>query len=133
MLRVNNISFKGWEGNDRLAGKLNNEKELNNLAKAAKVDKLRTNLSKESKYLPHNDLYTTVATKKINGQFYHGLDCVILDKETSKEQISKTIYESAEKAVSKLYEKLGQLNIDNPPKRNPIIDYIKKICKFFKK
>lgn len=130
MSTVNNISFKGWEGNERLKGRLNNEKELNKLADASNVDSLKTYLSKDSKYLPSHDLYTTTATKKVNGFFYHGIDCVILNKGTSKEQVSKSIYESAEKSVGKLYGKLGHSDIDfNTKSGNGFLNKILKLLK----
>ena len=131
MSSVNNISFKGWEGNERLKWRLNNEKELNKLADASKVDSLKTYLSKDSKYLPGHDLYTTIANKKVNGFFYHGIDCVILDKGTSKELVSKSIYESAEKSIGKLYGKLGYSDIDFNTKSGK--EFFSKILKFFKK
>ncbi len=129
MSTINNIAFKGWEGNERLKGRLTNEKELNNLANASGVDRLITNLSKESKYLPNHDLYTTTAIKKVNGMYYHGFDCVLLNKGTSKEQVSKSVFESAQKSVGKVYGKLAGLDIE-PPKKSNIF---KKLLQIFKK
>ena len=125
----NKVAFNGWEGNERLKGKLNNEKQLKNLANVSKVDRLITNLSKESRYLPNHDLYTTTAMKKFNGFYYHGMDCVILRKDTPKEQVSKSVFESAQKSIGKVYGKLAGLDIEPPKKTN----IFKKFLKIFKK
>ncbi len=129
-IKNNNISFKGWECNNKLAGKLNNEKELNKLADAANVDNIRTYLSKENKYLPSHNLYTTVSTKKFNDRLYHGIDCIILSKDASQEEVSKNIFESAQKSVGKLYGKLAKLATPNTEEK---VNIFKKFIKFFKK
>ena len=133
MSTVNNIAFKGWEGNERLKGRLTNEKELNNLANASEVDSIKTYLSKDSKYLPSHDLYTTTAIKKVNGMYYYGFDCVLLNKGTSKEQVSKSVFESAQKSVGKLYGTLAQSGIYFNTKSQSGKGFLNKILKFFKK
>ena len=129
-IKVNNISFNGWKCDKKLEGKLNNEKELNKLANASKVDSMKTYLSKESKYLPSHDLYTTISTKKVNNRYYHGVDCVILSKNTPSEDVSKNIFESAQNSIEKLYDKLAKFA---PAKTGEKANIFQKIMKFLKK
>ena len=83
MLRtqINNQHFTGnFETNKNLANKLNNIKELNKLAEVANVDKIRTYIKDDSKYLPRNNSFVTMTSKKVNNKIIHGFDCVLLDK-----------------------------------------------------
>lgn len=128
-MRISNVSFGGWKCSKELIGKLNNEKELDKLANTANIDTLSTNKSKDSKYFPSSNLYTTTAFKKLNNKCYFGFDCVILPKDTSQEKLSEKIFESSEKAIGKL---LGRIALDD--KADPAkINIFQEVIKFFKK
>ena len=109
----NNISFYGWEAGSGLSGKLNNEKELNELANVSKVDNIRTNISQDNKYLPSDDTYLTMSSKNVDGKLFYGIDCVILSKDTPKEKVSETIFNSAQNSIGKLYGNIAKFNIKN--------------------
>lgn len=135
------IRFTGWEANDLLKGKLNNEKELNALSDEAKVS-LRTSKSKENKYLPGHDIYITTASKKVGFFHYYATDCLITTKGTSNDELSKDIFESAEKSIGKLYGKLAQLKVIGNEDVNNIAhssvskksnNFLKKLLQMFRK
>lgn len=144
MLRtqINNQHFTGnFEANKNLANKLNNIKELNKLAEVANVDKIRTYIKDDSKYLPRNNSFVTMTSKKVNNRIIHGFDCVLLDKKTDNETLSKKVFESAQRSLGKLY---GNIATDtknqvfstpnsNPKPQNTFSKIISKITNIFKK
>ena len=144
MLRtqINNQHFTGnFETNKNLANKLNNIKELNKLAEVANVDKIRTYIKNDSKYLPRNNSFVTMTSKKVNNKIIHGFDCVLLDKKTDNETLSKKIFESAQRSLCNLY---GNIATDtknqvfstpnsNPKPQNTFSKIISKITNIFKK
>lgn len=141
-IRLNGLqTFKGWEPNDLLKGKLNNEKELNALSDEAKVN-IRSYKNKDSKYLPGHDMYLTTSSKKIGGRYYYASDCLIMEKGTTDEVLSKSIFESAEKSIGKLYGKLAKLKILEDSEADNIVsgsvskksnNLFKKLLKIFRK
>ncbi len=144
MLRtqINNQHFTGnFETNKNLANKLNNIKELNKLAEVANVDKIRTYIKDDSKYLPRNNSFVTMTSKKVNNKIIHGFDCILLDKKTDNETLSKKVFESAQSSLGKLY---GNIATDtknqvfstpnsNPKPQNTFSKIISKITNIFKK
>lgn len=140
--QINNQHFTGnFETNKNLANKLNNIKELNKLAEVANVDKIRTYIKDDSKYLPRNNSFVTMTSKKVNNKIIHGFDCVLLDKKTDNETLSKKIFESAQRSLGKLY---GNIATDtknqvfstpnsNPKPQNTFSKIISKITNIFKK
>ena len=111
MLRtqINNQHFTGnFETNKNLANKLNNIKELNKLAEVANVDKIRTYIKDDSKYLPRNNSFVTMTSKKVNNRIFHGFDCILLDKNTDNKTISKRVYESAQQSIGKMYGNIAK-------------------------
>ena len=71
----------------------------------------------------------------------HGFDCVLLDKKTDNETLSKKIFESAQRSLGKLY---GNIATDtknqvfstpnsNPKPQNTFSKIISKITNIFKK
>lgn len=111
MLRtqINNQHFTGnFETNKNLANKLNNIKELNKLAEVANVDKIRTYIKDDSKYLPRNNSFVTMTSKKVNSRIIHGFDCILLDKNADNKTISKRVYESAQQSIGKMYGNLAK-------------------------
>ena len=127
-------AFRGWEANDLLKGKLNNEKELNTLSDEAKCD-IRTCKCNDNKYLPEHDMYLTTSFKKVEGIHYYATDCLITEKGTTGAVLSKRIFESAEKSIGKLYGKLAQLKVMEDTVENHLVsDSIsKKFANLFKK
>ena len=120
--------------NDLLKGKLNNEKELNTLSDEAKCD-IRTTKCKDNKYLPGHDVYFTVASKKVANLNYYATDCLIIEKDIPQDKLSKSLFQSAEKSVGKLYGKLAQLKVMEDTVENHLVsDSIsKKFANLFKK
>lgn len=111
MLRtqINNQHFTGnFETNKNLANKLNNIKELNKLAEVANVDKIRTYIKDDSKYLPRNNSFVTMTSKKVNSRIIQGFDCILLDKNADNKTISKRVYESAQQSIGKMYGNLAK-------------------------
>lgn len=111
MLRtqINNQHFTGnFETNKNLANKLNNIKELNKLAEVANVDKIRTYIKDDSKYLPRNNSFVTMTSKKVNNRIIHGFDCILLDKNADNKTISKRVYESAQQSIGKMYGNIAK-------------------------
>lgn len=111
MLRtqINNQHFTGnFETNKNLANKLNNIKELNKLAEVANVDKIRTYIKDDSKYLPRNNSFVTMTSKKVNSRIIHGFDCILLDKNADNKTISKRVYESAQQSIGKMYGNIAK-------------------------
>ena len=136
-MKVSNIkqtAFRGWEANDLLKGKLNNEKELNTFSDVAKCD-IRTTKCKDNKYLPGHDVYFNVSSKKVANMNYHAIDCLITEKNIPQDKLSTSIFQSAEKSVGKLYGKLVKLKvIENTAEDNLVSDLIsKKSANFLKK
>ncbi len=125
-------AFSGWEANDLLNGKLNNEKELQALADEAKVD-IRSSKCKDNKYLSNHDMYLTTSTKKVGDFYYFATDCYITPKGTPKEELSEKLFVSAEKSVVKLYKKLLKNNLVNFSENQKSSNIFKKLIKFFKK
>ncbi len=140
--QINNQYFTGnFETNKNLANKLNNIKELNKLAEVANVDKIRTYIKDDSKYLPRNNSFVTMTSKKVNNRIIHGFDCILLDKKTDNETLSKKVFESAQRSLGKLY---GNIATDtknqvfstpnsNPKPQNTFSKIISKITNIFKK
>lgn len=111
MLRtqINNQRFTGnFETNKNLANKLNNIKDLNKLAEVANVDKIRTYIKDDSKYLPRNNSFVTMTSKKVNNRIFHGFDCILLDKNADNKTISKRVYESAQQSIGKMYGNIAK-------------------------
>ena len=111
MLRtqINNQHFTGnFETNKNLANKLNNIKDLNKLAEVAKVDKIRTYIKDDSKYLPRNNSFVTMTSKMVNNKIIHGFDCILLDKNADNKTISKRVYESAQQSIGKMYGNIAK-------------------------
>ena len=144
MLRtqINNQHFTGnFETNKNLANKLNNIKDLNKLAEVANVDKIRTYIKDDSKYLPRNNSFVTMTSKKVNNRIIHGFDCVLLDKKTDNETLSKKVFESAQRSLGKLYgniatdtkNKVFSTPNSNPKPQNTFSKIISKITNIFKK
>lgn len=131
-ISCNNTAFKGWECNERLCGKINNERELKELANVSKVDKIRTTIGNESKYLPNDDIYLTVATKKAGGQLYQGIDCIILPKDSDTEKISQNIFKSAQKAIGELFGKIAKQNTEKTQANKASTGILKHFFKIFK-
>ena len=128
-------AFRGWETNDLLKGKLlNNEKELTALSEETKFD-IRTTKCKDNKYLPGHDVYFTVASKKVANLNYYATDCLIIEKDIPQDKLSKSLFQSAEKSVGKLYGKLAQLKVMEDTVENHLVsDSIsKKFANLFKK
>lgn len=86
----------------KLEGKLNNTEDLNNLADVSNVDTISTNMSDNRRFFPRDNLYTTVSSKKIGDKTHYGVDVILLSKDASKENVSKNIFESAQKSLGKL-------------------------------
>ena len=140
--QINNQYFTGnFETNKNLANKLNNIKELNKLAEVANVDKIRTYIKDDSKYLPRNNSFVTMTSKKVNNRIIHGFDCILLDKKTDNETLSKKVFESSQRSLGKLY---GNIATDtknqvfstpnsNPKPQNTFSKIISKITNIFKK
>lgn len=126
------ITFRGWEANDLLKGKLNNEHELKALANVAKVN-IRSSKCKDNKYLSNHDMYLTTSTKKVGDFYYFATDCYITPKGTPKEELSEKLFVSAEKSVVKLYKKLLKNNLVNFSENQKSSNIFKKLIKFFKK
>ena len=107
--QINNQHFTGnFETNKNLANKLNNIKELNKLAEVANVDKIRTYIKDDSKYLPRNNSFVTMTSKKVNSRIIHGFDCILLDKNADNKTISKRVYESAQQSIGKMYRNIAK-------------------------
>ena len=90
---------------------------------------------KNSKFLPRNTFYTTVASKKIGGDVVFGFDAVILSKDATEETISKNIFESAQRSLGKMWGNLAQHPIMRDS-RNPDSSFkslFKKFTNMFKK
>ena len=129
------VNFTGNYNVDKvLEGKLNNIEVLNNLAKVSDVDTIRTTM-KNSKFLPRNTFYTTVASKKIGGDVVFGFDAVILSKDATEETISKNISESAQRSRCKMWGNLAQHHtIKKSPKTDSSFKTVfKKLVNIFKK
>lgn len=125
--------FKGWSSNKYFNNKLNNEKKLNALADEAKVD-IRTYKCQDNKFLPGHDMYLTTSFKKLKGRNYFATDCLITEKNTPDEKLSKSLFASAEKSIGKLYGKLAQFAAESEMARNSIVSdpLNKKIFNLFK-
>ena len=73
--------------------------------------------SKETKYLPHEDMYIVIAQKEIPivakmfFQIYkttkHGTGCAVLSKKTGAEELSTRVYNAAINAIETLGKKLN--------------------------
>lgn len=140
---INWTTFTGWEANETISGKLNNKKLLNNLAYVSKVDSIRTYKSPDNKYLPANDMYITIVSKRFDDKFCLASDCFITPKDVSVEKLSEGIFESAQSAVGKLYGKLASYVDLKETKANsdiaPVLggkkshNFLKKLFGIFKK
>ena len=106
-------AFTGWEPDEKLAGKLNNQEELNELANVSNVDRVSTSMLDNNKYLPRHNLYTTISSKKVHGKIVHATDCVFLSKDASVEEVSDKVFESVQSAIGKLYGRIAKQNIEN--------------------
>lgn len=111
-IQSNSIAFNGWKPNQMLkdSGKFNKSDVLDALANASNVDFIHTNMV-ETKYLPSNYLYTNLAGKNIDGRFVYGVNCVILPKNASSDNVSEKIFESAQRAVGDFYANVAKLNL----------------------
>ena len=117
-----------------LEGKLNNIETLKNLARVSDVDTIHTTMS-NNKFLPRNTVYTTLASKKINGGVVFGFDTVILSKDAADETVSKNVFESAQRSLGKMWGNLVQHPIMRDS-RNPDSSFkslFKKFTNMFKK
>lgn len=140
--QYNKQSFTGeYKTSNYLKNKLNNVKELETLADVSGVDSLKTNLTNDSHFLPRDDAYVTLATKRYNSHVYHGVDCVLLDKKTDNKTLSKKVFESAQRSLGKLYGNIatdtknkvfGTPTSDSKP-QNTFSKMISKIKNIFKK
>ena len=109
-----NISFKSqWLADKNLIGQINNEKDLNELANVSKVDYIHTSACQNNKYLPSDNVYNTLSSKKVDGKLFYASDCIILSKDTPKDTLSESIFKSAQNAIGKLYGKIAKYNVEN--------------------
>ena len=129
------LNFTGNYNLDKtLEGKLNNIETLKNLARVSDVDTIHTTMS-NNKFLPRNTVYTTLASKKINGGVVFGFDTVILSKDAADETVSKNVFESAQRSLGKMWGNLAQHPIMRDS-RNPDSSFkslFKKFTNMFKK
>lgn len=103
------VTFNGtYEPCQELKQKLNNINELNELAKGSIVDTINTHINNDRQFFPREDLFTTIATKRLANDKFFGVDCVIISKDASNEQISKSIFESAQRALRQLCRYSGK-------------------------
>ena len=73
--------------------------------------------NKESKYLPHEDMYLVIAQKEIpiierlffqiGKTIKHGTGCTILSKKAGAEELSTRVYNAAINAIETLEKKLN--------------------------
>lgn len=117
------LNFTGNYNLDKtLEGKLNNIETLKNLARVSDVDTIRTTM-KNNKFLPRNTLYATLSSKKIDGDVVFGLDVLILPKDATNETVSKSVFESAQRSLGKMWGELA---------KRPVMKESKKTDSFFK-
>ena len=65
----------------------------------------------KTKDLPSKYLYTNVVRKDVGDRFVYGVDCVTLPENANSETVSKTIFESAQRAVGNFYASLAKLTV----------------------
>lgn len=62
--------------------------------------------SKETKFLPRENMFVIVASKK-ETEIKHGTGCAIMPKDTPKEELAVRIYNATMRAIDVLEEKLA--------------------------
>lgn len=126
-IQVNPISFSGWEPSQVLkdSGKINNADVLEALANVSNVDCIRTNMV-DSQCLPFDNLYTNIVSKKVGDRFVYGVDCVILPKNASSENVSENIFMSVQRAVGDFYAKMANINLSQQVSSVQILDEVNK-------
>ena len=66
-------------------------------------------------------MYLTTSLKKLKGRNYFATDCLITEKNTPDEKLSKSLFASAEKSIGKLYGKLAQSAAETEMTGNSIV------------
>lgn len=128
------IIFTGtYEHSKNLDGKLDNLQELKRLAEVSDVDRIRTNLTDNSKFLTHNNIFTTVSSKIVNNEFVYGVDCVILPKEASNREICEKVFDSAQKSLGKLFGKIAKNHPATEFTNQKKTNILKRFFNLFKK
>ena len=113
-MRVDSISNTNFlAGNIKLTGLtkedlLFNYDKIQDMAKKKKID-FAILKNKDTKYLPHSNMYTVIASKEVNKPPYimHGTGVSIISKNAEKETLADKILTALEQAVDKLKQKVN--------------------------